>query len=374
MRVLMLSKALVTGVYQKKLEELAALPDVELLAVVPPRWVERRVGSIPLTRMFTAGYDLAVEPMRFNGHHHVHYYPGLARQMRGFRPDLVHIDEEPFNLVAAHATHLARRVGARTIFFTWQNLDRRYPPPFSLFERYCYGRASAAIAGNQDAQQVLRRKGFRLRIDVIPQFGIDPDIFRPRERADCAREPTIGYFGRLVPEKGIDTLVEAIAQLEAPPRLVVVGAGDAQGPLQLLVERLGLRDRVEFRGAVPAEKIPEHLAALDIVVVPSRTRPNWKEQFGRVIVEAMACGVPVVGSDSGEIPNVIGDAGLVFPEGDATALAGRLRELFDDPARRVCLGRRGRDRVLAHYTQRQVAEATWQLYRDVLRTGPESSQ
>ena len=85
MRVLMVSKALVTGVYQKKLEELAALPDIELLAVVPPFWLENRVGSIPLNRMFTNGYELAVEEMRLNGRHHVHYYPGLGGQIRSLQ-------------------------------------------------------------------------------------------------------------------------------------------------------------------------------------------------------------------------------------------------------------------------------------------------
>ena len=161
MRVLMISKALVTGVYQKKLEELAALPDLDLLVVVPPEWVEHRVGTTRLERRFTTGYDLRVEPMRFNGNHHIHFYPGLATCVRAFKPELIHIDEEPFNLVAAHATRLAGQARAKTIFFTWQNLDRRYPPPFSLFERYCYRHASLALAGNAEAVRVLRRKGFQ---------------------------------------------------------------------------------------------------------------------------------------------------------------------------------------------------------------------
>jgi glycosyltransferase involved in cell wall biosynthesis len=101
-------------------------------------------------------------------------------------------------------------------------------------------------------------------------------------------------------------------------------------------------------------------------VLPSRTRPNWKEQFGRALVEAMACEVPVVGSDSGEIPNVIGDAGLVFPEGDVAALAGHLRRLQDSQDMRRDLGRRGRARVLDRFTQARVAEQTYQLYRQIL--------
>jgi glycosyltransferase involved in cell wall biosynthesis len=366
MRVLMISKALVTGVYQKKLEELASLPDMTLRVVVPPHWVEKRVGVVSLTRQFTAGYELVEEPMRFNGNHHIHFYPGLSRQMREFRPDLVHIDEEPFNAVTAHATRLARRAGAKTIFFTWQNLDRRYPPPFSQIERYTYSRAGAAIAGNEDAVRVLRRKGFRKRIDVIPQFGVDPDIFRPQRDGAGERPFTIGYYGRLVPEKGIDTLLEALAQLSVPSRAVIVGAGESLSALQALADRLGVRDRVDFRGSMSSDAIPALLGELDVVVVPSRTRPNWKEQFGRVIVEAMSCEVPVIGSDSGEIPNVIGDAGLVFPEGDAAALAAHLQPLIANPSRARAMGIAGRQRVLNRYTQQRIAWATWELYRYVL--------
>ena len=367
MRVLMISKALVTGVYQKKLEELATMPGMELLAIVPPFWIEGRVGKLPLTRMFTDGYELAVEEMRFNGHHHAHFYPGLAKHVRRFRPDIVHIDEEPYNVVAVQATRLARSVGAKTLFFTWQNLDRRYPPPFSLFERYCYRAAGVALAGNEDAVQVLRRKGFRKRIEVIPQFGVDPGIFQPLERPPGAADAfAVGYYGRLVPEKGVDTLIEAVAVLEERPRLVIVGAGESLESLKRLAQDRGIADRVEFRGTMGSDEIPRMLSELDVVVVPSRTRPNWKEQFGRVIVEAMACEVPVIGSDSGEIPHVIGDAGLVFPEGDVQMLAQRLRRLIGDRALRRQLATAGRQRVLERYTQRQIAERTFEVYRDLI--------
>ena len=123
---------------------------------------------------------------------------------------------------------------------------------------------------------------------------------------------------------------------------------------------------------MPSAKIPAFLHEMDVVVVPSRTRPNWKEQFGRVIVEAMSCGVPVVGSDSGEIPNVIGDAGLTFAEGDVAALAMQLGKLLNDPSLRSGLSEAGRQRVLALYTQRQIAAQTVELYREVIGTpGPQ---
>jgi glycosyltransferase involved in cell wall biosynthesis len=99
-----------------------------------------------------------------------------------------------------------------------------------------------------------------------------------------------------------------------------------------------------------------------MLVLPSLSRPNWVEQFGRVLIEAMACGVPVVGSASGEIPWVIGDAGVLFPEGDIEALAQALQELIDDEGRRAQLAEKGRARVLGQFTQAQVAEATARVY------------
>ena len=367
MRVLMISKALVNGVYQKKATELAKLPDVELCVVVPPYWHENRVGDQPLQPMFTEGYELAVEPMRFNGRHHVHYYPGLGRRMRAFRPDIVHVDEEPFNFVTAHATRLARRVGARTLFFAWQNLDRRYPPPFRLFELYNYRAASAAVVGNRDAGLVLRRKRYRGPIAVIPQFGVDPAIYSPPEKRRRSLDgPLIGYIGRVVEEKGVDQLVDALALIQPRPTLRIIGGGDKRVELELRSERLGIRDRVRFEGAVPPERVPDLLRQLDILVLPSRTQPNWKEQFGRILVEAMACEVAVVGSSSGEIPNVVGDPELIFPEGDAQALSAILKRLVADDDYRREKQLAGRQRVLEQYTQEQVAHQTWQLYRHVL--------
>ncbi|RPI51817.1 MAG: glycosyltransferase, partial [Chloroflexi bacterium] len=105
---------------------------------------------------------------------------------------------------------------------------------------------------------------------------------------------------------------------------------------------------------------------LDVLVVPSRTRPNWKEQFGRVAVEAMACGVPVVGSDSGEIPHVLGDAGLIFAEDDVAALGGHLVRLMQDAGLRAELAGKGRRRVLEHYTQARVAADTYEVYRGII--------
>jgi len=362
MKVLMLSKALVVGAYQRKCEELAQLPDVELTVVVPPYWQEAG-RRIDLERRYTAGYELIVEAMRFNGHFHVHYYPGLARQVRRLQPDILHIDEEPYNLASFQALRLGQQVGARCLFFTWQNLYRRYAFPFSWLENYVLRHAAYAIAGNAEAVTVLRRKGYVGPVAVIPQFGVDPAIYTPANVL-CPSSFVVGYVGRLVEEKGLLVLLRAVAGLAGDWRLMLIGSGPLQPQIERLAASLGIAERLTFIPGVPSSEMPGYLSQFSVLVLPSLTRPNWKEQFGRVLVEAMACQVPVVGSDCGEIPQVIGQAGLVVPEGDGEALRQALARLQADADLRQRLGELGRARVLAHYTQARIAQETYRVYQE----------
>ena len=161
-------------------------------------------------------------------------------------------------------------------------------------------------------------------------------------------------------------LLRALAELEGDWSLSVLGEGPKRAALVTLAEELGVSGRVEFRKPIPPTQMPEFLNQLDVLVLPSVTRPNWKEQFGRVLVEAMACGTPVVGSESGEIPHVIGGAGMTFPEGDVGELARSLSRLRGDQRLRHELAEAGRKRVLEHFTQARVAAETYRVYREIL--------
>ena len=374
MRVLMVSKACLVGAYQRKLEEIARFDDVELTVVVPPSW---REGSrvIQLERAHTEGYQLVVEPMTFSGSFHFHFYPQLARRMRSSPPDVVHIDEEPYNLCTAHTLWLAKRAGARALWFSWQNLNRNYPLPFQLVERYCMKNTDYAIVGSDGAADVWREKGYEGPMATIPQFGVDPEIFAPTHasrinakyvRRDPARGFVIGYVGRLVPEKGVDLLLDAVAGLPGIWRLQILGSGSEKESLMARARHLGVSANVTFGGWLPSLRMPAFYRQLDALVLPSRSRPNWVEQFGRVLIEAMACGVPVIGSDCGEIPNVIGDAGLVFPEEDVMALRACLIRLMREPETASRLMTEGRERVLEEFTQKRIATRTVAVYREMM--------
>src|SRR5258708_2956500 len=264
---------------------------------------------------------------------------------------------------------LAIKQRARVLFFTGQTLYRNYPPPFRQFERYNYQHAAAALAGNRDAADVLRRKGYQGSIHILPQFGFDTDIYK-RSVAFPSRKPgdvfTIGFIGRLKEEKGLSLIVEALTYLPANCRAVFIGHGPMKSVLEEQALRLGVMDRVLIKPSIPTSEVPREIEQWDAHILPSITRSNWIDQFGRTLAEAMSCEVPVVGSSSGEIPHVIGDAGLVFKEGNARDLSECIRKLMDDPVLYEDLARRGRQRVLDNYTQERIAQKTYEIYQEVL--------
>jgi len=374
----MLSKALVVGAYQKKAEEIARFEDIDLTVVAPPVW-----GDTPLEQAHTQGYNLVVSDIAFNGNFHLHYYPNLKQIVAQTQPDIIHIDEEPYNLATFQAMKLARKSGAKTLVFTWQNLKRRYPPPFSWMEKYVLRHTDALLVGNAGAAEVWPAKGYSGLMRQIPQFGVDPNIFYRHQRVKrvskpgvvlrrSARRPSqptlsIGYVGRLVPEKGVDLLLEAAANLKGPWEMKILGSGPDRSRLEKMAQWLGLgNNRISFDQQIPSTHMPNYLSGLDALVLPSLAQSNWKEQFGRVLIEAMACEVVTVGARSGAIPEVIGEAGLLFDEGNANDLAAQLQRLLDDVPLRQNLRQAGRQRVLDNYTHAAIARHTIEVYKQIM--------
>jgi glycosyltransferase involved in cell wall biosynthesis len=231
---------------------------------------------MPLERAYTQGYRLESLPIRFNGNFHLHFYRGLRRRLAEFQPHIVHIDEEPYNLATWQALYWARRLGARSLFFSWQNIRRDYPPPFSWGERWVLKHVDYALVGTDSAGEVWREKGYTGPLATIPQFGTDPALFHPAD-THPDRPFTVGYIGRLVEEKGVRLLLKAFAQLPDSARLRLLGGGPLRGELERLAAELGIRERVTFDDQIPSTEIPPYYHSLDVLVLPSLTRANWKE-------------------------------------------------------------------------------------------------
>lgn len=276
-------------------------------------------------------------------------------------------------MVSAHACWLRNRLlpKAKIVSETEQNIDKKLPFPFEFFRNYTLRNAAFAIGRSVGAGNVLRDKGFHEKTAVVPN-GVDTTLFCPMDRGLCRRKFgfenfVVGYVGRFVPEKGIIDLIEAVSRCHASVELAFVGAGPLRGGMERRVSELGLKNRVYFLPERPAGELPGLMNALDVLVLPSRTTPRWKEQFGRVLVEAMACEIPVVGSDSGAIPDVIGKCGIVFPEGDLQALAGAIMALREKPAQAMEFGKSGRNRVLQWCSWEAVAAQMAGIYREVAK-------
>jgi glycosyltransferase involved in cell wall biosynthesis len=374
MKILMITRTLAEfSNLQGKLREIARR-GVELTVVSPPQWVGK-AGEVKKVR--ADGYRFLVRPCQFSSTasvrvgNHLHFYPGISSIIAEDDWDLVHIDEEPFNLATYHGLKACRRSGRRAIFASWQNSMKRYPPPFNWFESYVFEHIVGAIAGNAEVLDVLRRRGFHKPAAHIPQLGVDPTLFRRQDASELRRKLcvddkfTIGFVGRFWPVKAVDTLIKGFALLPKDCALVLVGDGSERLKLEALVQELDVSERVRWVPWVNSWDVPEYMNAFDVLVLPSRTRWNIKEQFGRVLVEAMACETCVVGSDSGEIPRVIGDAGLIFHEDHELELADCLRLLKDAPLRREAFCRRGRDRVIEHFSYARIAKDTVNFYKSV---------
>jgi glycosyltransferase involved in cell wall biosynthesis len=349
---------------ERKLELMAARPDLALWLVRPAVWQDE-YGKVSVNPV-VPGCQVLRTPMlgRTNDPHRA-LYRTITFGLRAIRPHIIHVEEEPDSLAALQVT-VARRLfapRAKLILHTWQNINRPKRWYVRLVARTCLRAADGILCANQEAAHVLRQMGYQGEAEVIPPIGVDTRIFRPRQPHPASETFRVAYAGRFVPEKGLDTLLEAVARLGSEVELWLIGDGPQRAVLQALARDLGINGRVCWVPPVSSEQMPELLAQVSAVVLPSRTTPVWKEQFGRLLVEAMACQVPVIGSDSGAIPEIVGDAGLLFPEGDAEALTKCLEQLRRFPDLRTDCIRKGLERARLLYSQEAVADQTANFYR-----------
>jgi glycosyltransferase involved in cell wall biosynthesis len=366
-RLLIVSHTYSAPLNRAKLSALAQ--HFSLAALVPARWPDA-LFTLSDPGAQSEGYALHSLPVRLAGRLMYHHYPfrELAALVRQTRPDLVYVEEEPGSLAVWQLTRLKKRFGYRLAFFTWENNLRR--AGFPGLERLNLQRCDGAIAGSAEAAGVLHRKGFRGPVCVTPQLGLDPEVFEPARAVELRQSLGLegfvaGFIGRWVEAKGVWTLLHAVRDMP-DVQLALVGGGPLGPAIESWMTDNHLESRLRLIASVPHEAIVQYLNALDVLVLPSLTTPTWKEQFGHVLIEAMACGVPVVGSNSGAIPDVIGEAGLVFPEGDVAALRAALTRLRDDAHECERLGAAGRARVLERFTHARIAAAHAEFLRSLL--------
>jgi len=323
------------------------------VTVAGPAFFQGDLRPIVMTPEASEPCRLVPLKARATGRMHVMTYNGQLRSLMQEGWDIIHAWEEPFILAGGQIAWRRPR-SSRLVFATFQNLAKRYPPPFSWIERYALNQSSGWIAFGRLVEETLQhRAGYRERPCRMIPPGVDVAEFRPdaeRRRSTLSRlswseagPPVIGYLGRLVPEKGLPLLMDVLDALPTPWRAMLAGTGPLESTLRQWMTKHG--DRVRLLTDVTHDGVPTVLNACDLLVAPSQTTPAWKEQLGRMLLEAFASGVPVVASDSGEIPHVVGDAGRIVPEADRGSWLRTIGELLESPAMRADLARRGRERA-----------------------------
>jgi glycosyltransferase involved in cell wall biosynthesis len=383
-RLLVVSHPAVVNVNQEVYRELARR-GWELEIVVPSRW-RHSYSRADIAPRALPGLEGSLRPIRvaFPGHPQRHLYVTNPRSLCAHaRPDVAFVEAEPYSLVATQWSLAFTSLGVPFGVQCYENIDRELPRPIRWLRARVLRRAAFVAARSDSAARLARAWGavgevgfappavpswerepgaaehplstaepspagadLHLTTAERPSTATGPDTAEPPSAAErVGGHPfKIGYAGRLVQSKGLIDLLEAVRTMQAPVELVLIGNGE-------LRERLEHQpipgSRVRVLDGLTHEQMALGYAQLDVLVLPSRTTPTWKEQFGRTIVEALWCGVPVVGSDSGEIPWLIEltGGGLVFAEGDRQALAVRLTELRERPELRRELASRGRARV-----------------------------
>lgn len=359
MRLMVISHTYIESTYRSKWLALRDIgSDVECLVVTPTYWQDREFGRsysvaqvedrlrfVPISA-FVPGFVSR----------HIYISPDLPRLMQQFQPDVVEVEAEMWSAVYLQALLLIRLLvpKAKLVNFSWWNtLDWDTPlhAPGSLLYKIGLRATHLIIAGNHGAVDIHREQGYIGPISLIPQNGVNraeyypacprPDLFT---RYGLAGEFVIGYAGRLHVRKGVDTLLDAVAGItNVSWKLLIVGNGPCLNMLKGQAGSLGISERVVFTGAVPRSQIPDHIQLMNVLVLPS-TKAQW-EQFGRVLVEAMASGLPCIVSTNVGCTLRDGVDGFMIPIRDLEALKDRIRRLYFDPGLRKSMGAAARARA-----------------------------
>lgn len=376
MKIVVISHAMVQDAPRARWRRLAELYPVSVTLLVPSRWESSHFGKLvtwnpqPISEGFFNVVPLSVIGMNSESSY---FFKSWDAGLRQLQPDIIFVVQEEFSPVL-HQMIEYRRLWARrakVIFFSWNNIAISSEKWRSrlLWRHTCIG-SDMAVAGNSEVRQVLQKAGYHKPIVVQTEIGVDERIFRHNDaicntiRAKLGLHGfVIGYAGRITEMKGLRDLFKSLIGLKGEWSLLLVGDGDMRSELTVIAK--DRRWNIHCTGYLNNDDMPDYFQAMDCLVLPSRTTVNWKEQFGLVLAQAMACHVPVIGSNSGAIPEVIGDAGLVFPEGDITALSNCLQQLMDDKDLRLNLAQKGYNRAMAKYSAKALADETYTIFTEV---------
>lgn len=359
MKLVVISHACVTPQNQEFFQRISEVAGWDVTIILPRQWKTDFNDRYAVHKLPGFKGEIIPVGVHLKGRVPLHFYHfGLFRAIRQARPDILYVHNESyalstFQVMLYNFMFLRKTIG----FYAAQNIVKTYLLPFRLIEKFNFRQADYCFPVTESAAVALRKKGFTGRIAVLP-LGVTENHLRAPVRYVAKQPFVIGYVGRLVPEKGIDILLRSLALVKSAGwECRIIGDGRMKEALVRLSRALAIEDKTRFLGYVGHGEVSSHIAGFSVLILPSLTMPNWTEQFGRVIIEALAAGVPVIGTNSGEIPFLIRklEGGIVIEEGDPQALASAIDRLIADPALAENFASQGQENVRRYFLEPKIA-------------------
>lgn len=346
MKILVVSHSSVVSEYQADLKELSSMGH-EVVLITPSVYKEGGRSTVASTLTNTIKHHRLKTFLGSQGKQHFHFYLNImkiCRIMKTVEPDVIYLYEEPNSIVTVQMLMIKKilKLNAKTIVWTACNTKRNYKEMFKFFDirRWLFDfnikvssqLANAAISISNDSAEVLVFKKWTKPIYISPTHFIDENIFHLPEHRNN-RIVKLGVIGRLQYQKGFDLVISALSEIDKAFVLDIYGEGEDEKKLKSMALRKGIYNKCNWHGNIPYCDMPEVFKELDVLIVPSREVEHLKEQFGRVVIEAMASGVNVITSDSGYLPKISRELGLVFKQNDSEMLKNKIEYYLDEENR-----------------------------------------
>lgn len=384
-KIVIVSHALVQEVARRRWKILAEEYPYEVHLLVPEYWESTWFGKkveFNVDEIHEGRFHVHPMPVTDAKNWGRYFFKSIDAKLRKINPELIYVIHEEsiwMHLQVSFYRSLWAR-NAKVVFFS---MNGRGVPKKWLHQRLLWWNVSrytdAALVHYPGCLHSLRSAGYKKPIYMQTQIGVDEELFTPmpevrvriRNTLNAGNMFVVGYTGRLTQDKGVDDLVEVFPSLGDHCYLLLVGNGDLKESIEKKASREGWKDRLHITNYLPQEQVPAFMNAMDVFVLGSKTTSHWIDTFPLVTVQAQACGIPVIASDSASLPWQLEDTALIFSEGDRDELKNALLRIMSDTGLSENLARNGKARSNELFCVRGMAANFDRIARQVLKDSTE---
>jgi glycosyltransferase involved in cell wall biosynthesis len=366
MKITVIGHNFVVAENQKHLAELIKLDKNVSLTLITPKWWNENTRKTYQERISPTTFKILTGRTLFTGHNTLAFYIwGLLNPLIKSQAEIIEVFEEPWSLTLLQVILIKKilRLNGKITCYSAQNINKKFPFPFNLIEKFNIKNIAGLHVCSDSVKDVVETKYSGKAVQTIG-LGLDFTNFTFKDK-DLSNPIRLGYVGRIAQAKGVFDLAEAMQSLPNCT-LQICGSGEALSQLQKYIATNNLNDKISLNGSLGIKEIINFYHQIDILVVPSKTTKTWKEQFGRIIIEALACGTLVIGADSGSIPEVIGQNGLVYKEGNIEDLIQKINLLIKDYSQWQKNKKNALKQITTDFAWEAIAKKYYNFYKEIL--------